>query len=487
MSLPPLRVAVVGGGATGLAAAYALERQAGREDGRLVAATLFEADRRLGGKIRTDRVGDLLLEEGPTDMFLRSPFALDVLRELGCEQDVVRAHPRHRSASILLHDRFHPLPPGMEGGVPRSVWPMASSHLLTTIGKLRAGLEIALPRRSPGGDESVDAFVRRRFGVEVAEHVAAPMLGSIYGDDTRRLSLLATVGHLRETERQHRSLLLAALAGKSPGARRTGTAASPFVALRSGLETLPATLNARLSTTDVRLGTRVVSLEPAGRDGQSGYALATADGARLEVDRVILTTPAYAAAELLTELAPPAARELRGIHYTSVIVVALVLPPDCERSLPAGTGYLAAPGEPRLMSACSWTSRKWPHVAPGGELLVRAHLHVDEHPELLDADDEALVAAVRQELRELLGLAAEPRVARVYRWPRSIAAYQVGHLDRLAAIDRALADVPGVILAGAGYRGAGIPECLRQGVEAAQRALGSSVAQGTNGARATSR
>jgi len=466
------RVAVVGGGVTGLAAAHALAARAAQGDGSGVEVTLLEASDRLGGKVRTERVDGMLFECGPDALFLRSPFALDLCRGLGLGDQVVRADPRHRRSYVLFGGRLHAIPAGMEGGVPRAVWPMASSGLLSPLGKLRAALEVALPAGRTEADESVDAFVRRRFGPEVAERVAGPLLGAIYNDDARRLSLLATAPHLRAAERRDRSLLLGAWrAGRRAGGHApapNGSApASPFVSLRCGLDGLVERLAAGLAGVDVRLGAAVRALRPEA----GGFLLETDGGERLVADRVVLAVPAYEAARLLEPLSFAAAAHLAAVRYASSIVVALAFPATVARALPPGSGFVVAPGEPRLLAACSWLSRKWPHCAPNGELVVRGHVKPERRPDAASATDAELVAGVRGELRDLFGLTAAPLAARVYRWPRALPSYAVGHLDRLAAVERALGDLPGLVLAGAGYRGAGVPECLRQGVEAAERAM----------------
>jgi oxygen-dependent protoporphyrinogen oxidase len=457
VSAAPLRVAIVGGGVTGLAAAYALEQRP-----EPIVVTLLEASRRLGGKVQTDRIGRLVLERGPDALFLRSPFALDVLGQLGLGDDVVHAQPSQRQGAILRGGRFHPLPEGMESGVPRTIGPMVTTGLLSPLGKVRAAAEVALPRARVKGDESVDAFVRRRFGAEVAEWIAAPLLGSIYANDTRELSLLATLPHLRNWEQEHGSLLLASLRGRLPGARRNPTGLSPFISLRTGLTSLVAALHAGCGRTEVRLGATVTAIEPIA----SGYRLQVAGAQGMVADRVILAAPAFVSGDLLEALSPAAAAHLRAIRYASATVVALLFSSEAAAAVPHGSGFLVAPGEASLLKACSWSSQKWPHCTPDGELLVRCHLQ-SETPD----DDATLVEAVRTELRELVGLRAVPVLARVYRWPRSVASYSVGHLERLHAIGAALAEFPGLVLAGAGLRGVGVPECLRQGIAAAERAL----------------
>lgn len=461
----PLRVAIVGGGITGLAAAFSLEQRAGQ---RPVEITLLEASERLGGKLRSERVGELLLEQGPDALFAHRPGWRDYCRALGLEAELVRADARHRQSYVLWRGRLHPLPAGMEAGLPRSLSPLARTGLLSPLGKARAALEPLLPPARAEGDESVDALLRRRFGAEVAERVAAPLLGGVYSTDIRQLSLLATLPHLREAERRHGSLLRAARAASKPGAQADADPGSPFYSLRHGLEQLAAATVGRLARTQLRLSAEVRAVRPTPR---GGYRLELADGERLAADRVILATPAFAAARALAEASPAAAQELDAIQYSSVVVVALAYPPGAGLGLPPGSGFVVAPEEPTLLSACSWSSRKWPHVAPDGELVVRCHLQVGRQTGLLDRPDTELLETVRAELRRLLDLSATPLVARVYRWPRAVPSYHVGHLDRLARVQQALSEHPGLVLAGAGYRGVGVPDCIRQGIEAAAQAL----------------
>jgi oxygen-dependent protoporphyrinogen oxidase len=483
----PLRVVVVGGGITGLAAAHALEQHDGK---RPVQVTLLEATARLGGKLRSERVGRVLFEHGPDALFAPRPGWREFCAAVGVADQIVRASAEHRRAYILHRSTLHPLPPGMEAGMPRSPWALARTGLLSPLGKLRAALEVVLPPGGPEGDESVDALMRRRFGAEVAERIAAPMLGGVYTTDTSKLSLLATLPHLRQAERAHGSLLRAAWTtpaprwagaaqsgaggpgGGQPSVGRPGSAqaspGSPFYSLQDGLEQLATAAASRLARTRVRLGARVRSITPV---PGGGFRLALDEGESLIADRAILATPAFVTAEVLGETCPDAAQELAGIPYVSVAVVGLAYAPGTA-ALPPGSGFIVGPSEGRLLAACSWSSRKWPHVAPEGELALRCHLHADRRPGLLDRPDEELVELVQAELRELLDVRGQPLASRVARWPRGVAAYHVGHLDRLRRIEQALAALPGLVLAGAGYRGVGVPDCIRQGVQAASDVLG---------------
>jgi protoporphyrinogen/coproporphyrinogen III oxidase len=454
------RIAVVGGGVTGLAAALALEQSDPSVD-----ITLLESSPHLGGKVQTERVRTVLFECGPDALFLRDGAALARLERIGLTARLVDADRRHTASLLFVNGQLHALPPGMAAGVPRDVWPLARTRLLSVRAKARALAEVVIAPSTTKQDESIDRFIRRRFGREVAERIAAPLLGSIYSCDTRQLSLNATLPHLRVAERKHRSLLRAAWAEPAP---QSSQAASPrFVSFEGGLGTLPMALRNQLSRTCVQTGVAVNSITRR----PDRFELHLDGNERRSADAVIVAAPAHAAARMLQALSPAAADELGQIRYASVAVVALAFPPSAAAALPAGGGFLVAAGETLPFSACSFSSRKWPHCAPGGEVVVRCHVHADRQPELFAADDRDIVAAVLAGLRNVPAIREAPIATRVYRWSRGVAAYTVHHLDRLQRIESALMDSPGLVLAGAAYRGVGIAECLRQGEEAAGVAL----------------
>jgi oxygen-dependent protoporphyrinogen oxidase len=250
--------------------------------------------------------------------------------------------------------------------------------------------------------------------------------------------------------------------------------------VRGGLARIIEHLRAGAARTDIRLNTSVVGLAQSG----DGYDLELSTGQHQFVNRVILTTPAFVTADLVEPLSPTAAAGLRSIRYASAAVVALAYRASTTLGVTAGSsGFLVSPGEPSILAACSWTSRKWPHSAPDGELVVRCHLHPDEKPGLGTLSDPLLIERVRAELRDLVGLHAEPLVSRVYRWPRSVPSYDVGHHARVRAIEAAIQAFPGLILAGAGYHGVGLPDCLRQGLQAASECCSSAVRWSPGGRR----
>ena len=513
-------VAIIGGGITGLAAAYFLQ-EAARERGRPVAITLLEASHRLGGKILTERVDGYCIEAGPDSFLTRKPWARLLAERLGLGDELVPIDPRHRRTFILKDGRLHPIPEGLFMFVPLSLGGLVRSRLFTPWGKARMALEPFVPR-GPAGDESIAAFVTRRVGREALERLAEPLLTGIYAGRAERLSILATFPQLKEAEQRHGSLWRGlgrarrhagpnssgAAGGRGGGgaagdgtgpatARRTAGAGeagdgSAFLALRGGLESLVEALVRRLDGVTVRTGVRVTGLSPAaeedgapgGTSGSGGapppagpgssrprYALALSDGTQVRADVVIMAVPAFAAAELLAAVCLDAVPHLRAIPFVSVMTCALGFDrADVGHPL-NGSGFLVPSREGRAITACTWVSSKWAHTAQPDQVLIRCYLGRDGEQQVMGLPDDAVVELVRRELRELMGIDAAPRLARVYRWERSMPQYEVGHLERVAAVERALARHPGLLVAGASYRGVGVPDCIRQGELAAEQAL----------------
>jgi oxygen-dependent protoporphyrinogen oxidase len=467
------RVAVVGGGITGLAAAWEL-LQRGAE------VVLLEGDGRLGGKVATSDVGGQPIDAGPDAFLARVPWALQLCRELGLADELVS--PATGGAYVATPAGLRRLPEGLVLGVPAKVGPMVRSGLLSPKGLLRAGLEPVLPGRAlaAGDDVAVGALVRRRFGREVQERLVDPLVGSINAGSTDHLSVVAAVPQLADVATRSRSLLLGLRAGAkrqaaaAAAANGNGSAPAPaFLTHPAGLGHLVATLADRLRDggADLRTGVRTEGLAP--RPG-GGWDVALAGGGVEAVDAVVVATPAGAAADLVAPHAATAAALLRGIGYASVALLTLVVDPaDIGRPLD-GSGLLVPRGlGDGMVTAVSWGSSKWAHWGGPGRSVLRVSLghEGDRRPD--DLDDDDLVARACAELDGLMALHGSPRHRRVSRWPASFPQYRPGHLDRVAAIERDVAaGAPGVRLAGAAYRGLGIPACIRQGREAAAALVG---------------
>ena len=465
---------VVGGGISGLTAAY---RLAARPD---LQVTLLEASPRLGGKIRSEQEGGYVVEAGPDSFLAAKPAALALCRELGLEPRVIGTLPDGGGTFILHAGRLEPLPEGITLLVPSRFGPLLRSRLLSPRGKLRMGLDLLVPPRRDDGDESVAAFVRRRLGRQAFERLAQPLLSGIYAGDAEQLSILATFPRLRETELRHGSLIRGMLAQRraTPPKAPAGPNRSGFLSLQGGLEELIAALAARLDGCEnVALRTSTPVAGVAERP-EGGYALALGNGERLETDALLVAAPAGPAADLLAGFDPELAAALAEIPYVSSATVALAYPREVVASLGGGRGFVVPRVEGRELTAVTWVTGKFAGRAPEGMALVRGFVGRAGHEDAVRLPDDALIALVRRELRDILGLAAEPARAWVARWERALPQYVLGHQERLARIEARVAAHPGLALCGAAYRGVGIPDCIQSGETAAEH-VAAALAVGT--------
>lgn len=453
--MPERTVAVIGGGITGLATAWYLQ-----EGGSAV--TLLESGPRSGGKIRTQELVGVPVEAGPDTFLARAPWAVDLCRELGLGDDLVA--PATGDAFIWTAGRLVPLPERHVLGVPTALRPLVRSGVLSRAGVARAALDLALPRGGFGADPSVAEVVGRRMGREVVERLVDPLVGGINAGRADRLSVAATARPLADGAARHRSLLLGLRRAPRP-------AAGPvFLGLTGGLQRLVDALDARLD--DVRLGSPVssVSRTPAG-----GYRLDLPAGQSVVADTVVVTVPAPAAARLLAAVSPAAAAGLATIRHASVVTATLAYPPSAlARPLP-GAGMLVPRVDRRLLTACTWSTSKWPALARSGMVMLRGSAGRDGDERAMDMGDDELVQRMGDELSEAIGVSGRPATSLVTRWRDGFPQYDVGHQARVAAIESALAaDAPGIFVAGAAYRGLGITACVEQARGAADLATAQS-------------
>ncbi len=469
-------VVVAGGGITGLAAAYALVTDP-RARTLGIRCTLVERERRLGGKLLTERIDGCLVEAGPDAFLAAKPAAAELCGALGLGDRLIGTRPG-RAVFIAYRGRLHPFPEGLVLGVPGRLMPMIRTSLLSPREKLRLGSDLVRPRKWTRDDDTVGALIRRRLGGAVVDRLAGPILAGIYAGDADALSLRATFPQLLEWEASRRSLILGALAGER--ARRAAAAASGdgtapvFLSLQGGMGEMVDALEAFLTEApeaSIVTGQAIGRLTRWFERDKTTYVADLGGGRVIAADAVVLTTPAFVTADLLAPFVPTVGSSLRAIPYASTAAVTLAFRRDEVRHPLDGHGFVVARGEPLQMTACTWTSSKWPHRAPVDLALLRCYLGAAGRDAIVDEGDEHMVDVVRRDLQTTLQIDAAPVFSRVARWRRGMPQYTPGHLDRLAAIEADLRDLPGIALAGAGYRGVGIPDCIRQGTEAAGRVI----------------
>lgn len=463
------RVAVIGGGLSGLAAAHRLQELCAA-NGRPLDLVLFEAGARLGGIVETRQLAGYRIELGADSFITNKPWAVDLCRRLGIEERLIPTDARYRRSLVLRGGKPLPVPAEFQLLAPVSIGAVLRSPIFSWPGKLRMALEYLLPRGGGEGDESLANFVRRRFGREALERLVQPLVGGIYTSDPEKLSLLATMPRFLEMEREHGSLVRALRRQRATG-RDEGTSGARyglFTTLASGISELVEALASRIAKqADVRLETEITALapEPAG----TGFVLEFADGSRDNFDACIVALPAFRAAGMIAPVAPRAAELLRQIEYASTAVVVSGHKLADIRDPLEAFGLVVPAIEKRNILAVSFTSRKFADRAPEGCVQLRTFIGGAMQPELLERSDPELIALVRSELENIFGLTWKPDFITIARWNRSMPQYHVGHLDLVASIERELAGFRALALAGNAYHGVGIPDSLHSGELAAER------------------
>lgn len=492
------RIAVIGGGISGLAAAHRLIEQSTPE--RPVDVTLFEASDRVGGVFGTIHIDDYLVETG-ADMFITNqPAAVKLCERLGIADELIPTDPTFRGSLVLRNGKPVPIPEGFMLLSPAKIWPVLTSPIFSPLGKLRMGFEFFLPRKKGHEEESLARFVRRRFGREAFERLIQPLVGGIYTADPEKLSLKATMPRFLDMERQSRSLIRASRksASSSAGEGESGSGSETdgsgaryglFTAPRGGMSVLIELLAKTVSESGtVRTQTRVESLTRTS-DGQFALRVQPQNGGASDeiFDSVLVALRTHHAADLLAgdavsngEASIPNVERLkellRSIEYSSAaIVVSGHRLENIKHPLDA-FGLVIPHTEGRRILAVSFTSRKFPGRAPEGRVMLRTFVGGALQPELLQQTDEELFQVVREELASILGVSGEPDFERIVRYENAMPQYHLGHLDRVSAIESLAAGVPGLEFVGNAYRGVGLPDCIRYAEASADRLLDSQVA-----------
>jgi protoporphyrinogen/coproporphyrinogen III oxidase len=459
------RIAIIGGGISGLSAAFDLEQR--RRTAGDVEYVLYESTTRLGGVLRTEYIKGCVVEAGPDSFVTEKPWAANLAGEIGLGDQLLGSNDADRKTYILTRGRLIEMPDGLMFMVPTKIVPTGLSPLFSWKTKVRMAQELFHPPRPVNHDESVADFVERHYGREMVDRLADPLLSGVYGGDSANLSVRAVLPRFAEMERTHGSLgraMLAARKKKSAGPRK---AAPPlFTSLKNGMQHLTETLVSKLNPASLATNVAVKTAVP-----DSGGWCVTAAERSERFDAVIVALPGPAAAELLMDASPALSLELAGIQYSSSITVGIAYGKDVRQSLPPGFGFLVPRSEGQKLLAATFVHNKFPHRAPEDIALLRCFFAGGVAEEVWASSDEQLIGIVRNELQQIVGLRAEPLFARVYRWKSAMAQYGVGHLERLERIEALRKQIPGLALAGNGYRGIGVPDCVRSGRDAAKLLL----------------
>jgi oxygen-dependent protoporphyrinogen oxidase len=464
------RVAIIGGGISGLAAAFDLEQR--RQVAHDVEYTLYESSSRLGGVLRTEYIHGCVVEAGPDSFVTEKPWAADLCRSVGLGDQLIGSNDADRKTYILTSGRLVEMPDGLMFMVPTKILPTGLSPLFSWKTKLRMAQELFHPPRAVNHDESVADFVERHYGQEMVDRLADPLLSGIYGGESSSLSVRAVLQRFTEMERTHGSLGRAMLAARkkvSSGPRKT--APPLFTSLKGGMQSLAGTIVSRLNPAALQINTPINAI----RFESGGWTVFI--GAQAErFDAVIVALPGPAAARVLRDVSSDLSSELGTIQYTSSVTVALEYTLEVRQALPPGFGFLVPRSEGKRLLAATFVHNKFPHRAPEDRALLRCNFGGNNAEGVWDLTDEQIIDMVRDELQQILGpqirgLRAEPLFARVYKWKSAMAQYGVGHLERLERIETLRKAIRGLALAGNAYRGIGVPDCVRSGREAVKQLL----------------
>ncbi len=447
-------VLIIGGGISGLTAAHHFLTQA-RDT---VDFRILESSPRVGGKIHTVHENGFTVEGGPDSFLPRKTGVLDLCDALGLKSELMEANKA--GLFVWSEGRLIAMPDGLMMMAPSKMGPFLKSNLISWPGKIRMGCEAFVPARRDGADESLGSFVRRRLGQEALDKIAGPLFAGIHSGDPETLSLRSTFPMFADMEQKHGSLLRAMLARKKSAPAPTST----FLSLRGGMQTMVDAIEKQLPAAAILRGWNAWRLVRTRR----GFEVRTQDGQKFEADSVLLATPAKVAANLLEEMDAPLSKTLKEIRYASTATVSLAFRrADVAHAL-NGTGFVVSQREKRRITACTWSSIKFPQRAPEGFVLLRAFLGGARTPGLAALPQAELIQTALDEFRATLKISAQPVLTKVFRWPQASPQYEVGHAACVAEIEKLTSRQPGLYLTGAAYRGGGVPDCVQNAKDRAK-------------------
>nr|WP_240376656.1 protoporphyrinogen oxidase [Bacillus piscicola] len=457
-----MKVAIIGGGITGLTAAYYLQKEilANQLD---IKYELFEKDNRLGGKIKTDYHDGFVIEQGPDSFLARKTHATKLAKEVGLEEELVSN--RTGQAYVLKGETLHAIPPGAVMGIPTKLGPFLTTNLFSAVGKLRAGADLFLPRRRSLDDQSLGHFFRRRLGSEVVDNLIEPLLSGIYAGDIDQLSLQSTFPQFQQVEQSHRSLIVGMKASQ-PQAPPKNKKSSGFLSFRNGLQSFVHAIENHLDEDRIHKNTAVKNMTMNGRQCE----IELSDGKTEVFDKVIITTPPHITARFLKDEA--ITKQLEEIPSTSVATVAMAFDSSQLSMDFDGTGFVVSKKSDYTITACTWTHRKWEHTAPKGKALLRCYVGKPGGEGIVEESDETIVESALKDLRRVMKINGDPEYYQVTRWRNAMPQYVVNHQKWVEKLRETINSYyPGTFLAGGAYEGVGLPDCILQGENAVDQLI----------------
>jgi len=456
------KVAIVGGGISSLACAVML-KEAG------IPFVIFEKEKELGGKIKTEYTNDFIIEAGPDSYLPEKFWSVQLIKKVGLEDEMLCSNDEHKGTFIYSKGKLHPLPEGVMLMVPTMIMPLLKSSLISWAGKIRMGLELFIPPKKDDSDESLAQFVTRRLGRECLEKIAEPLVAGIHTSNPDNMSVKATFPRFIEMEKKYGSLIkgmVTAMKNK-PSSQPNTKKMTYFMSLKKGMAELVEGCKKFIGEEKILTNKQVSQIV---KDNDK-YTIITNDGIQDAYDYVIMGTPSYITSELIKDLDGSLASLLKKIEWSSSATISLAYKKsDIDIDL-KGFGFIVPRVENRRINACTWSSIKWSFRSPDDYILIRSFVGGGHHEELVDESDEKLINIVREELKDIAQIDAKPIFEKVYRWYKGMPKYTVGHLERIAEIDNYVKTHKGLYLIGCSYKGIGIGDCVKSGFDAAKAVI----------------
>lgn len=452
------KIIIIGGGISGLATAYSLEERAERE-GKSVSITLLEKKNQIGGNILTERVGDFLIEGGPDCFLSEKPWAIELTEKLGISDKLLCTNDDFRKTFVLYKGLLRELPEGVILMIPTRLIPLIKSDLISFTGKLRMAMELFIPKKKSIKDESLSQFVRRRLGGDVLNKIAEPLVAGIHAGNPDTMSVRSTFPKFVQMEEEYGSLIKAMLARKKLVNANSQGGKKPkytmFMALKDGLSEMPATIVKNLKMTKI-----LINREVAGVEKRDVFKISLKNGEVLDADAVVFASPAYETARILRGLDTSISDILNKIPYVSTATVSLAYKKNSISHPMNGFGFVIPKLEKRKIMAATWVSRKFSYRAPDDSVLIRCFVGGNHNEGLVFLDEREMTKMVKDELKDIMGITAEPLFTRIYRWEKAMPQYTIGHDERLSTLNQILSNHSGIFITGSAYRGIGISGCV---------------------------